>query len=482
VYDGNTVATINGGVFGNLVGVETLSLSGTGLFADPNAGNGKAVSVADATALTQVDGTGLWSNYNLTTTGAVSGTGNITQAPLTMTVNNSSVFVTQTASSAPDRGFSYSGFVNGEDASVLTGSPTRTYTGAASYPVAGTYTGVLGASALPTAANYAVTAVAGDLTVVPADKLLIGIGSQTATYGSQTAANLGTAANGTVTAQYCFVSNNCNGANLVDLTVTKLSSNQWKAADNTGSYVVFDTSLASPSYSSGGYLNVGNYTYTASEIAPLSLPNGNFNGRATNGGVLTVNPLAVSLSNTSVSKAYDGTTTLPAATQPNNTLTASNAKSGDAIDVSFVSGSYASSTASATASFSLLGVQLSGADASNYSLANYANNTYTGVGSITGSGSGSGSGSSNNPIIHPPKPIIPNNSYGGESGGGDSSAGNPYLLVPNNRNNSADRCTPNTLEECLCESQEPKPLEGLAICYQPKKTAGNRSNSKAKQS
>ena len=468
VYNGDTVATINGGLFGNLVGAETLSLSGAGVFADPNAGNSKTVSVTDATTLTQVDGTGLWSNYNLTTTGAVSGTGNITKAPLTLTVNNSSVFVTQNANSAPDNGFSYSGFLNGDTASVLTGNPTRTYTGAASYPVAGTYTGVLGASSLPTATNYLVTLAAGDLTVIPADKLLISIGSQSSTYGSQTAANLGAAATGTVTAQYCFDASNCNGANLVDLTLTRLSSNQWKAADNTGSYVVFDTSLASSSYSSGGYLNVGNYTYTASEIAPLSLPNGNFNGRATNGGVLTITPLAVNLTNSMVSKAYDGTTSLPASNTTTNTLTATNVQSGDALDVSFVSGSFASSAGSASASFNLLGVQLSGTDASNYSLTNYPNNTYTGTGSITGGGN---SGSNTQPIIHPPKPIIPANNQnngGGSESSGDSS-GNPYLLVPNNRNSSADRCTSNNLEACLCEDLKHQEIDQLAICYQPKK-------------
>jgi DNA-binding response OmpR family regulator len=46
------------------------------------------------------------------------------------------------------------------------------------------------------------------------------------------------------------------------------------------------------------------------------------------------------------------------------------------------------------------------------------------------------------------------------------------FLMPATRPNNADRCTPNTLEDCLCETQEPRPIEGLAICYQPNKTAG----------
>jgi hypothetical protein len=467
-YDGGTAATINGGVFANTTNGETLSLSGAGVFADPNAGVGKPVSVTDVTTLGLVDGTGVWSNYNLTSTGSASGTGTITKAPLTLTVNDSSVFVTQLASSAPNQGFSYSGFLNGDDASVFNSLPTRTYTGLASYPVAGTYNGVLSTSTVPTSTNYLVSVVPGSLTVTPADKLLITIGSQSATYGTQTAASAGVAAVGTVTAQYCFDQTNCNAPNLVDLTLTRLSASQWKAADNTGSYVVFDTSVTGAQASGSGYLKVGNYTYEASEIAPLSLPNGNFTGRSTNAGVLTITPLAVSLTSPTVSKAFDGTTALPTNILPATGLTANNTLSGDALDVAFVSGAYASSAASSAASFSLLGVQLSGADAANYSLANYANSTYTGTGSITGGGGSGGV----TPIIHPPKPIIPtdNTSGGGESGG-DSSSGNPYLLIPSGRPNSADRCTPNTLEDCLCETQEPRPVEGIAICYQPKKTA-----------
>jgi len=77
------------------------------------------------------------------------------------------------------------------------------------------------------------------------------------------------------------------------------------------------------------------------------------------------------------------------------------------------------------------------------------------------------------PIIVPPAPVIPaeNNTEGGGGSNGGSSSGNPYLLMPVTRPNDADRCTPNTLEDCLCETQEPRPLEGIAICYQPKKTA-----------
>jgi YDG domain len=485
VYDGNTLATINGGVFGNLVGVETLSLSGAGVYTNTNAGNGKALSVADATALTQVDGTGLWSNYNLTTTGAVSGTGNITAAPLSITVNNSSVFVTRDPSSAIDQGFTYSGFVNGETAATALTTPLIRYYQGPNTPGAGTVANSLRLlnPAVAANGNYTITEHYGDLTVLPATSLLINVSSQSATYGTKTATNASIPGAGTVSAQYCLTGT-CIGSDLVNLSLTRDPNvaNQWLASDGTGSTVQFATGIQGASYSiNSGYLQVGNYAYNDAGVTPTAIiGNQNYNTASLNTGVLTITPLAVALTNTPVTKAYDGTTALPAAILPNNTLTASNAISGDDLDVSFVSGSYASRAASTSASFSLLGVQLSGADAGNYSLANYVNTTYTGTGAITG---GSGGSDNKQPIIHPPKPIIPidNTSEGGGGSSGGSS-GNPYLVIPSNRANSADRCTPNTLEECLCESQEPKPLEGLAICYQPKKTAGTRSNNKAKQS
>jgi filamentous hemagglutinin family protein len=64
VYDGNTVATLDGGALNGLVGTETLGLAGhTGSFADKNVGMNKIVTV---TGTTLTDGTGLASNYSVT--------------------------------------------------------------------------------------------------------------------------------------------------------------------------------------------------------------------------------------------------------------------------------------------------------------------------------------------------------------------------------------------------------------------------------
>lgn len=62
-YDATANATVSGGSLSGLIGTETLTFSGqTASFADRNAGNNKAVSVA---GIALGDGTGLASNYEL---------------------------------------------------------------------------------------------------------------------------------------------------------------------------------------------------------------------------------------------------------------------------------------------------------------------------------------------------------------------------------------------------------------------------------
>jgi hypothetical protein len=371
-YDGNTSAGITGGTFNNIVAGETLALSGTGYFNSPNVNGVSTVTVDDVATLTQaVGGTGAWSNYNLLpAAGAItsSTSGKITPVALTARVNDSAVFVTQSASSAPDMGVMYTGFVNGESASTaLSGLGVRTYSGAADYPVAGSYTHVYGLSATPSAnhGNYTVTVEQGALTVVPADKLLIRVDSQNSAYGQQTAAADGVAGLGTVGAYYCLdASAACNGANLVRLNLTRLSPNRWKAADSTGSFVVFDTSISGASYSTGGYLNVGNYQYAASEISPLSLPNGNFTGRFSNAGVLTVDAQPITATYLASDKRVDGTASAQVVS------TTSGFFADDLVADQWVSASFDTASVGNRKTVSINGVQLQGADRANYRLIN----------------------------------------------------------------------------------------------------------------
>jgi filamentous hemagglutinin family protein len=371
-YDGNTSAGITGGTFNNIVAGETLALSGTGYFNSPNVNGVSNVTVDNAATLTQaVGGTGAWSNYNLLpAAGAItsSASGKITPVALTARVNDSAVFVTQSASSAPDMGVMYTGFVNGESASTaLSGLGVRTYSGAANYPVAGSYTNVFGLSATPLAnhGNYTVTVALGALTVVPADKLLIRVDSQNSTYGQQTAAVDGVAGLGTVGAYYCLdASVACNGANLVHLNLSRLSPNRWKAADSTGSFVVFDTSISGASYSTGGYLNVGNYQYAVSEISPLSLPNGNFTGRFSNTGVLTVDAQPITATYLASDKRVDGTASAQVVSTTSGFL------AGDQVSDQWVSASFDTASVGNGKTVSINGVQLQGADRANYRLIN----------------------------------------------------------------------------------------------------------------
>lgn len=71
VYDGNTSASLSGGTLNGLVGAESLNVSGlTGVFADKNVGVSKSVTVS---GLLLSDGTGLASNYTISTPVGVTG-------------------------------------------------------------------------------------------------------------------------------------------------------------------------------------------------------------------------------------------------------------------------------------------------------------------------------------------------------------------------------------------------------------------------
>jgi hypothetical protein len=465
VYDGNTVASINGGTFGNIVAGETLAFSGSGYFNSPNVNGVSTVTVNDVTALTKVDGTGLWSNYNPTTTGAItSNTVNnqITAALLTATVNGSSIFVTQNASTAPDMGVRYSGFVGGDSADrALSGTAVRSYSGLSSYPAAATYTGVFGLSTVPSAnhGNYTINVVAGDLQVIPADRLLISIGSQSVDYGNQTQANSGMAAIGSVTAVYCLNASNCNGSNLYSLTTTRLSDTQWRAADNAGGVVVFSTGIAGGAYSSGGYLRVGNYQFTQSAITRVSAsgdPVLNFtNSHATN-GFLTVEPLTVNPTLSASNKTFDGTTDVTLSTSISGL-------SGDTLDFDQVSASFDSASVGQDKTVTLYGVQLLGTDAANYRLASPTLTTLASILALPTPAPAKPTPPVVKPVI--PGPITPTPNGGGQTTLDDASDSNsnPFALSV-----EADECRLDNLTACECE---PNPLdETMDICYVPNRS------------
>ena len=82
VYDGNTQASLSGGVLSGLVGSETLGIAGqTATFADKNAANGKAVTVTGTTLVDTSNGSA--SNYTVSNPTGL--TASITAKALTVT-------------------------------------------------------------------------------------------------------------------------------------------------------------------------------------------------------------------------------------------------------------------------------------------------------------------------------------------------------------------------------------------------------------
>ena len=113
------------------------------------------------------------SNYNVT---YVEGTLTITKAPLTITANS---YTRKQGEANPSFDVSYSGFKNGETASVLTKKPTCSTTATASSSP-GTYAiTVSGASAN----NYDISYVNGRLTVTQADPVTVTARNYTREYG-----------------------------------------------------------------------------------------------------------------------------------------------------------------------------------------------------------------------------------------------------------------------------------------------------------
>jgi hypothetical protein len=377
-YDGTTTvsgltnANFNVTGWANVGEGVTVNLT-TATYASPNvadnAGTGTVSTALLASNFAAVGSTNL-GNYTLPTT-ASGNVGTITPAPLTVKVNNTAMFVTQAPNSAFDHGFTYTGLKNGESGSVVLGPLTRAYTGSAN-PAAGSYSAVYDLSTVPTAANYTVTVQKGDLTVVPADKLLLNVGSTSATYGALTASNAG-ASTTNVTAQYCLVSIDCNGANIANLTMNNQGSGRWTATDASSSTISFNTLVDTTGRISGaGFVNAGNYTYATSDLTTTGTVN--FNGSVVSGGVLTVDPKALTLNASNVTKVYDGTTAL--AGMP---LGLTGSLTGDQVSVTSSGGTFAGKNVGSQ-SFSLTGLQLQGTDRANYT---FTANSVTGTGTIT---------------------------------------------------------------------------------------------------
>ncbi|HEY0664521.1 MAG TPA: MBG domain-containing protein, partial [Gallionella sp.] len=160
IYDGTTNVVAGIFTFGPLVGTETLTLSGTGSAASPDAGT---QTVAPGT-LALGNGTGLASNYTF-----VGGTQTVTITPAALTVTAGNV--SKTYGDIPSylgTEFTSAGLVNGETIGsvTLTSSGDAVSANVAGSPYALTASAATGGSF--NAANYSITYVDGQLTVTPA--------------------------------------------------------------------------------------------------------------------------------------------------------------------------------------------------------------------------------------------------------------------------------------------------------------------------
>ena len=258
VYDGTTAANVTGS---GIIGSDAVTVSATGGFASAGVGNGITVNVSGV-SLTGADA----GNYAVSGGGSITTTANITPAPLTVTASNASKTYDGLGYSGGN-GVSYSGFVNGENSSVLSGS--LSYGGSGQGAVnAGTYTIV--PSGLTVGSNYSIAYVNGSLTVNPAT-LTYTAGAATRTYG---ASNPGFS--GTVTG---FV----HGETLDSATTGTLSF----ATTATGSSPVGSYAING----SGVSANNGNYTFVQA---------------AGNGSALGVTPATLTVTASNASKTYDG--------------------------------------------------------------------------------------------------------------------------------------------------------------------------------
>jgi hypothetical protein len=368
-YDTTNAAALTAGTSSN-AGSYTLSgfVSGQGAYITQASATYNSANVANASTVTAslspsnyiATGSTNLSNYSLPT--SVSATGSITPATLTMAANAAAKFVGQT-----DPSFSYtlSGLKGADTSSVLI-SPTVTRPVG---EVAGaTYT--LTPSA--TAANYMIVPVTASFNIIAQGQLLIKVGNTSTAYGTLTSSNI--AASATVSASYCTIGADCSlAASIVNLNVVAGTlANTWIATDaKTGSaqgnytLTINPPTLTSSNSSTGGYLNVGTYTFTPSTTV---VTNPNYSTNYATGypvltvpGTIAITPLALSISAPTQTKVYDANNVITG-----KTLTASNAVSGDQLSI-IGSGTYANANAGTGKSYTINTIVFGGVDAANYS-------------------------------------------------------------------------------------------------------------------
>jgi filamentous hemagglutinin family protein len=347
VYNGSTAAgAVTVGTLSGLVTGETVTATGSATALS----SANAASYTTTVSYTLGNGTGLASNYSLANSTNVAAT--IGRSTLTVRANDDAKFLTQ-ADTANFAGVSYTGFVNGETASVLSGTPTVTRSNTAS--TADTYIGVLQPGGL-TVGNYQYNYVNGDFTIVGSNQMLVRVNNASTTYG--TAATYGL----TSAAYY-------NGAAVVTLgsgvgSITALGNNRFTVNDGAGGSATF-TVVPSGSQitSSAGQLKAGSYQLQASNVTTANAANFSNNLVMVGSQEVATKAVTASIAAAPSAKVYDGNTSM-ASVVP---LNLSGLEASDIVSVSGV-GTYASRNAGTGLAYTVNNLNLAGTDAANYHL------------------------------------------------------------------------------------------------------------------
>ena len=349
-YDGGLSATGTATVGSLASANDSISNAGTQAFVDKNVGTGKTVTASGVTIkdAANADMTG---NYAITYVDNTSSV--INKAPLLISANADARFVTQPDASGYN-GVSYSGFVGGETNAALSGALSISRTNALTDLAAANYSGVLVPTGL-TSSNYDIRYINGNYTIVPADRLLVKTANQTVTYG--------TTPSYATTAQYLDSHDN----QIKVLTQTG-SNNNYTFDDGAGTTINLafkpytGTNVAAQSTSGNTVVGI----YDVKDLA-YSQTGTNFNGTPVFTGVLSVNQKAITPTAGSVSKVYDGTTSM------NNVVVGMNGKvSNDLVAISST-GAFTQKNVGANLGYTITGISLSAADAGNYYLSDGIN-------------------------------------------------------------------------------------------------------------
>ncbi len=351
VYDGNTIASIRGGQLSGVINGDTVTLSQAGNFVTPDAGSNKEVETkffltgSSATNYSVVQPTGLKAS--------------ITPAPLTVRANNDAKFSAE-ADAVGYAGVHYSGFVNGETASNLSGTLTLARSNA-NTNAEGFYSNVIEPSGL-TSNNYSITFAKGNYTIAPADQLLVRLNTSSIAYGAEPTYSVASAQYLHGTVQTIAPSN------------IEVNGNTISVTDDANKTTTFTLAPVGATQSNN-YYNAGGYSI---EMVGSSIPNGaSFNSIAVMGSLnVSRKPLTVITPAATLTKVFDNTNVMTNLTAANN-YGVSGLVGVDLVSLSG-QGTYNTTNAGSGIGYTISNIGITGAASNNYYLSNVSNTSGNG--------------------------------------------------------------------------------------------------------